>query len=222
MNRMIDLSNKSIIIAAASSQIGEEAARLCSQLGARIAYIDDQQSGSVPRLPKGENPKRYELHFRDTGNIESFIKQLIAETGPADGFVYIPKDNANNTDRLNTTIMQEEMDDSFRAFIEITRCMTKRDCYRPGFSIVCVSVKETRECQEINHHDIANASLEAAVRCIAKELSPNGRANTVSICSGLSGAGTAANSNLINMIAFLLSDASRLITGTTIEINTEV
>ena len=220
MNRIVDLSNKTILIADASSLIGRDTAMLCRQLGARIVYLQDQQSGGIQMVPADEKLQYYEVCLEDTGHLESFIKQLIAETGPIDGFVYISKDNdKNESDNPDSADLRAVMDSSFYAFVEMTRCISKRDCYNPGFSIVCVCETSPTDYRKIILHDIAKASMEAAVRCFAKELSPNARANMISLVSGSTD--TTTKDNPANMIAFLLSDASRLITGTNTETTSE-
>ena len=231
MNTVISLNNKNIMVVG-SSYIGKETALLCGQVGAKIICVDDEN------LKFGyEHNKHYIFPYRKPEAIEQNIKQLISETGPIDGLVYIWNTDDFEEQR-NSYVLQNIMEHYFYSFVEMIRCITKRDCFHPGLSIVAVPViSPIIENSQLGCMlSVAKASVQAAIRCIAKEMAPNGRANTVCFLpikkdktnnqetildrfneeTDLYGITRQDINSAANMIAFLLSDAARLITGSNI------
>ena len=241
MRTIIDLTGKHVLITGASSGIGAETAILCSQLGAKLILVarrEDKLREIIDRL-EGEGHQYYSFDLSNVDGIEEFVKQMVLEMGPLDGFVHSA--GVESTRPLKTikpTILQEVMNINFNSFVEITRCITKRNSYQEGLSIVGISsISSTLGNQAKTAYCASKAAMDAAVRCIAKELAQNKiRANTV--CPGMintaiyeifkKNAGNSEDAairmkrqylglgetiDVANMVAFLLSDASRLITG---------
>ena len=140
--------------------------------------------------------------------------------------------------------LQQVMDINFNSFVEVVRCITKRNAFNEGMSIVGISsVSSTMGSLGKVAYCASKAAMDAVVRCMAKELAPYKiRANTV--CPGLietaiyqkfqDNAGDSHDAQLklerqylglgqpidvANMIVFLLSDASRMITGANIGVD---
>jgi NAD(P)-dependent dehydrogenase (short-subunit alcohol dehydrogenase family) len=136
------------------------------------------------------------------------------------------------------------MDINFGSFIEMVRCLTKRKRFNEGMSIVGVSsVAAQQGNQTKTVYAASKAAMDAAVRCLGKELAPKDiRINTIApaliktaIFDELkeSNVGATDTENVIarqylgigepndvaNMIAYLLSRASRFISGSTIAVD---
>ena len=247
MKNIIDLSGKTILVTGASSGMGAETARLCSQLGARVILIArrEEKLREVMAGLEGEGHAMFPFDLSRVDEIEGFIKGVIAQAGPLDGFVHSAGIPGTRPLKLfKPTALREVMDINFSAFVEIVRCITKRNAFREGMSIVGISsVSSKIGSLGKTGYCASKAAMDAAARCMAKELAPNGiRANTV--CPGLietaifqtfkdiAGNSQDAQAKLdrqylglgqpidvANMVVFLLSDASRMITGANIGVD---
>ena len=247
MKNLVDLNNKQILITGASSGMGAETAVLCSQLGAKVILVarrEDKLKEVMGKL-EGEGLKYYPFDLSQVDEIEAFIKSLIAETGSLDGFVHSAGISSTRPLKMiKPAHLREVMQINFNSFVEITRCITKKNCFNHGMSIVGISsISSTLGNQAKTAYCASKAAMDAVVRCFAKELAPNGiRANTV--CPGMINTdiyekfkdnagdsydaevrmyrqylGLGEPADVANMIVFLLSDASRLITGSNIGVD---
>lgn len=247
MKNVVDLSGKNILITGASSGMGAETARLCSQLGAKVILVARREEKLVEVIGtlEGDGHKYYSFDLGRVDDIEDFIKGVIAETGPLDGFVHSAGISSTRPLKMiKPGVLREVMEINFNSFVEITRCITKRKCYNPGLSIVGISsISSTLGNQTKTAYCASKAAMDAVVRCFAKELASSGvRANTV--CPGMidtaiyekfkDNAGDSYDAKMrmdrqylglgqpidvANMIVFLLSDASRMITGANIGVD---
>ncbi len=247
MKNIINLNGKTILITGSSSGMGAETAILCSELEAKVVLVARREEKLQEVLGKlqGEGHKYYSFDLSGLEGIEGFTKQLIEETGPLDGFVHcagVP--GTRPLKMLKPKALQQVMDINFNSFVELVRCLTKRNCYNDGMSIVGISsVSSTMGSLGKTAYCASKAAMDAVVRCMAKELAPNGiRANTV--CPGFietpiyqkfqANAGDSLDAQLklerqylglgkpvdvANMIVFLLSDASRMVTGANIGVD---
>lgn len=244
---VIDLSKKTIFITGASSGMGAETAKLCSKLGARVILVARREDKLMEVMKEldGVGHKTYSFDLSNVNEIDGFIKDMIKEIGPLDGFVHSAGISSSRPLKMiKPDALREVMDINFNSFVEITRCITKRNCFNPGLSIVGVSsISSSLGNQAKTAYCASKAAMDAVVRCFAKELAPVGvRANTV--CPGMidtdiytkfkQNAGDSYDAKMrmdrqylglgqpidvANMIVFLLSDASRLITGANIGID---
>lgn len=247
MKYLVDLSEKTILITGASSGMGAETAVLCSQLGARVILVArrEEKLQEVMGKLEGEGHKYYTFDLSQVDEIEGFIKKMISETGPLDGFVHSAGISSTRPLKMmKPKHLREVMEINFNSFVEITRCITKKNCYNPGLSIVGISsISSTLGNQTKTAYCASKAAMDAVVRCFAKELAPNKiRANTV--CPGMintdiyekfkDNAGDSYDAevrmyrqylglgepiDVANMIVFLLSDSARLITGLSIGVD---
>lgn len=84
---LIDLSGRKILVTGASSGIGAETSRLLSRLGAAVVLVArrEQQLQETLSTLEGNGHVYYCQDLGHLDEIESFVKQIIAETGPLDG-----------------------------------------------------------------------------------------------------------------------------------------
>jgi len=248
MKSVIDLTGKTILITGASSGIGAAASNLCAQLGSKVVLVardEEKLEKTTAGLP-GEGHRWYSFDLTRVDEIEGFVKMLIQEVGPLDGFVHCAAAarRAVPLRVMKPNIVTNNMMLYYNSFVELTRCITKRNCYRPGMSIVGISsVLSDVAITGRMAYSAAKAALNASVRCIAKEMASNGiRANVVSPGTidtkrhqdfqAVAGndpetaafiarqyIGLGQPDDVANTIAFLLSDASRLITGSNINVD---
>lgn len=238
---------KNFIVSGAGG-IGAETARLLNQFGANIILLDINEDNLASTLSSliGENNKTYICDFSRIDIIESVIKNVVNDVGPIDGFVHCVGTGAVRPLKMSKyDFMLKVMNINYFSFVEIVRCLSMKNNFNPnGMTIVGVSAlgafignaTKTAYCA-------SKGAMNAAVRCIAKELSPkNIRINTVApgvtdtpmarvaddygsdseehkqilmrqymgICQPL---------DIANAIAFLMSDMSRMITGSCINVD---
>ena len=244
----MQLNNKTIMITGASSGIGRETAKIVSSLGASVILVarsEDKLQSLIKEL-EGENHKYYCFDLKEITDIEMLIKKIVQENGSLDGFVHSAGVGSTRPlHMLKPDKLNEVMNVNFNSFIEIERCLSKKNNLNDGASIVGVSsVAGQQGNQSKTAYCASKAAMDAAVRCIAKELSSRTiRANTVApglaktelfqqfINNSGSESEDAKNvmkrqylgivqpNNVGNTIAFLLSDASMFVTGSTIAID---
>lgn len=247
MRNIVNLTGKKILIAGASSGMGAETAVLCSELGAQVIAVArrEEQLKKVVENLSGEGHRYFVFNLNEIEKIDGFVKTVVGECGSVDGLVYCAGIPGTRPLRmLKPAALTEVMNINFNAFVEMVRCVTKKNAFNTGMSIVGVSsISSTIGSLGKTSYCASKAAMDAAVRCMAKELAPNGiRVNTV--CPGIietalfqqfkNNAGDSQDaqikiqrqylglgkpSDVANTIVFLLSDAARLITGSSIRVD---
>lgn len=243
----MNLTDKRILVTGASSGIGRETSILLSKLGAHVIMI----ARRLPQLKEtftnleGTDHKYYSYDLSDTNGIDEYIQKVISENGKLDGFVHSAGVGSSRPLKmLKPDYVDEVMRINFYSFIEIVRCITKKGNFNEGMSIVGVSsVASLQGNQSKTVYCASKAAMDAAVRCMAKELSSKKiRVNTVMpgliktpifdtfLDQGLDSEdaknvmarqylGVGETIDVANTIAFLLSNASKFVTGTSIAVD---
>ncbi len=247
MYNVIDLTGKKILISGASSGMGRETAILCSRLGAEVIMLarNEEKLRSVFNELEGEGHRYYSVDLGNVDDIEVFMKQLSTECGAVDGFVHSAGISSSRPLKLlKPQALREVMDINYYSFIEIIRCITKRKCFNEGLSIVGISsISSKQGNQTKTAYCASKAAMDASVRCLAKELAGKKiRVNTVNPAliktdiyqTFLDNSGDSEDAKSImarqylglgdpidvaNTIVFLLSDASKFITGSSVDID---
>lgn len=244
MNNIIDLSNKNIVITGAGSGIGQKTAITLSSLGAKVILLDVSEDGlkkTIESIPQ----ELYDYKVADLTDFEALpdlVKQIVAENGPVAGLVHC----AGISSRKPINVLRRHgfeklMDVNFYSFVELVRLLTKRGNFEDGGSIVAMSsISSIKGYKAKTEYCVSKASVDAFVRCAALELAPKKiRINTIMPGEVLTPMGikaremnAAAGNNsyeqplgptepyeVANLIAFLLSDATKTITGTSVVID---
>lgn len=193
-------------------------------------------------MMSGEGHDYVAFDLSETSAIESLIKNIVEKNGPFDGYVQcagINKDQPINSVKFDR--IHEIMLTNFYSFYEIVRVVSRKGRFNPGLSIVGVS-STAAECGVPSNtaYSASKAAMNGAMRSMAKELSAKGiRVNTIlpgptntemyreylSLRSGVKEQKTPLSSasrnylginepiDVANAAVFLLSPASRMITG---------
>lgn len=191
---------------------------------------------------KGEGHSMHVADVSQICELEPLVVGIVKETGAFDGFVQcagivknLPVKNYN-FERLHKVMLV-----NFYSYFEIVRILSRKGRYNPGMSIVGVSsVAATQGASAQAAYGASKAAMNGAMRCLAKELGEKGiRLNTVLPAATATAMyseymelkaemketemkmeanprqylGMNDPSDVANAIIFLLSPASRKITG---------
>ncbi len=243
MFNLVDLTGKKIVVTGASQGIGRDTAIMLSKLGAQLALVarGEEKLKETLSLLEGEGHKYYILDISELSSIEGCVKDIVKDFGPLDGLVYAAGINLDRPLQLfKPDVVSNVLDVNLGGFIEIIRCMTKKKNFNTGMRIVGVSSTSAMKGTKAHvAYSASKAGMDGAVRCLARELADkNICVNTVApgmirtamyekYLEGNGGVDGVSNKGLLNRqylgigetsdvasaIAFLISPASRFITG---------
>ena len=243
----MDLTDKHILISGASSGIGKETAIHLSQLGAKITMIarNEQKLQKVKANLEGDGHSYYSFDLNTLDEIEALVKKMVLEQGKFDGFVHSAGIGTARPLSLTTSkFVDEIMRINFYSFIELTRIITKKKNCSDNASVVAVSsISSIMGDKAKTIYSASKGAIDSAVKSMAHELSERkirinsvlpGYINTEMTHEYYESVGEAAFEqdvlakqylglgepiDVANTIAFLLSDAAKLITGTNLYVD---
>lgn len=235
------LEGKTIVVTGASSGIGQQCAITCSQMGARIVLIarNEQRLSETLSQMTGEGHLSVPFDLTNFVGLKAKVKEIVSEVGPVDGLVNC----AGISTTLPLKLMDaQKMDEFFRANVFSAIELTRHFCQmgntrKDGASIIFLSsimgmVGENGKTL----YSMTKGALLSAVRSLACEyarrkirfnsISPgailtpinqdlphmkNPEARAALEAKHLLGLGE--TSDIANACVYLLSDASRWVTG---------
>jgi NAD(P)-dependent dehydrogenase (short-subunit alcohol dehydrogenase family) len=239
------MGGRTVLVTGASSGIGRETAILLSQLEARVVLAGrnrDRLQGALEALEgSGHSAESFDLSEGDS--IPAWIKGIVARTGPLDGLVHSAGVIELAPVRtLDCGQIGRIMNINLDAALMLARGFRQKGCHSAQASMVTISsVAALRAQPGLAAYSASKAALLGMTRSLALELARDGiRVN--SVAAGLvasemareldqnSAGGTDRERNahplglgkprdIANAIAFLLSDAARWITGSTMAVD---
>lgn len=238
----LDLSGKNIMVTGASSGIGREIAILASKLGANVIMVarnEERLKETYNALEPG-NHSYYLLDFNDPDAIESMMDNVCTNGLKLNGLVHSAGiSRTMPLQYLKLSDLGSIMTVNFISFVELSKQFSKRKNNDNGGSIVAISSISGRVgARGLTAYCASKGALESAIRSMALELAPKKiRINSVSpgmigtqIYDGLKEIvnnkdfeaellkrqilGIGRPADVAHAAAFLLSDASGFITGT--------
>lgn len=235
------LEGKTIVVTGASSGIGQQCAITCSQMGARVVLIarNEQRLSETLSRMTGEGHLSVPFDLTNFVRLKAKVKEIVSEVGPVDGLVNC----AGISTTLPLKLMDaQKMDEFFRAnvfsAIELTRHFCQMGNIRKdGASFVFLSsIMGMVGDNGKSLYSMTKGALLSAVRSLACEyarrkirfnsISPgailtpinqdlphmkNPEARAALEAKHLLGLGE--TSDIANACVYLLSDASRWVTG---------
>lgn len=239
----MSLNGKMIMIVGASSGIGADTARLLCRLGAKtvlLARREPELKALVSELGDGNYYKCVDV--ADVNCIDALVQEIVFNFGAIDGLVYAAGVSSTRPLKLVTSAhLHDVMSINFYPFVEFVRCISKKNMYKSGLSIVGVSsISSMQGNKGKTAYCASKSAMDSVVRCFAKELAPKLiRVNSVApgliktdiftkfllTSDGSKDAenilsrqymGVGETSDVANMIAYLLSSAARFVTGSTV------
>jgi NAD(P)-dependent dehydrogenase (short-subunit alcohol dehydrogenase family) len=240
MFKLVDLSNKHIVITGASSGIGREVALLVNKLGAKVSLIGRKKDllESLIQDLQGEENQFYEFDVTNFNDIDNLVSRIVATNGLIDGFVHSAGiEMTRPLKMLKIEHYREVFDINTISALEITKSITKNTNISTNASIIYISsIVAILGQPGKTAYSASKGALIAAAKCLALELAPKGiRVNTIlpalvetdmssKILASLSEEGKnnilkmhplgfGRPIDIANSAAFLLSSAARWITG---------
>lgn len=243
MNNIIDLLSKKIIVTGAGSGIGQETTRVLTEQGATVMMLDINESGLSETVSiAGAHCHPFLVDLTDATAVADVVSRVVDEYGKLDGLVHC----AGISSRKPLNVLSKEgfskvMDVNFYSFVELVKQCAKKKHINDGASIVVMSsISSVRGYKAKTEYCVSKAAVDAFVRCMALELADRRiRVNSVMAAEVLTplalkaretNAAVGANDfkaplgpsepyEVANTIAFLLSDATKTITGTSLLID---
>lgn len=234
-----DFSGKRYIVTGAASGIGRDVSIKLSGQGAEVCLLgrSGEQLEKVRLCLSGSGHRHYIKDLRESGGFKEIFDDIVSDGHKIDGIVYcagmakiLPIAN------LSKAAMDESMAVNFYSFVEMTGLLSKKK-YHDKASVVgvsSISVRYPKKCQGL--YVATKAAMNAMVTAAAIELAEKdirintvmpGNVNTKMSKSALENKpedevrsiidkavlGLEEPEDIADIILFLLSDASRMITG---------
>ncbi len=237
----MDLSGKNVLVTGASSGIGKGIAIFLSKVGANIIMVarnEEKLKETYNELEPG-NHSYYKIDLNNLNEIEGMIDNVCSKGRKLNGIVHsagisrtIPLQYLKQDD------LKSIMSINFYSFVELVKHFSKSK-YNNGGSIVAISsISSKVGARGLAAYCASKGALDSAIRSMALELAPKKiRINSVApgmiktqIYDGLLELvnnndfetnlkkrqimGLGEPEDVASATAFLLSDASKFITGT--------
>ena len=241
MNNPFTLHGKNIIVTGASSGIGRQCAITCSRMGARLVLIARNQERLEETLSMldGNGHLVYSYDLTELEGLKDFVADIVKETGPINGLVNCAGISSTLPFK---PIKPEKLEEFFKtnvfATIELTRqVLNVKNVNKDGASVIFLA--SVMGCVGENAkslYSMTKGALLSGCRSLAIEYAPKKiRVNSISpgvvettinknqpyladpekrkITESLHPLGLGTTEDIANACVFLLSDASRWITG---------
>ena len=235
------LKGKNIIVTGASSGIGQQVAIACSQMGAKVALLgrNMERLEETESLLDGYGHLAFSYDLTDFEHLKGLVSDIVSNMGAIDGLVNCAGTSATLPLKLVTPDRQEEFfkTNVFTA-IELTRqVLSTRNVNKQGASVIFfASVMGCVGENAKSLYSLTKGALISGCRSLAIEYAPKRiRVNVISPgvvetavnrnqpyladpelrkrTEALHPLGFGTTNDVANACIYLLSDASRWVTG---------
>ena len=234
------LMGKTVLVTGASSGIGRQCAIDCSKMGAKMVLVarNKERLEETVSCLEGTGHSYFSFDLKETDGIKELLSDVVAENGKLSGFLHCAGMEITKPAQLLTPDDYDELwkVNALSAF-EMTKLLSSPKRFESGGSMVFVSsITAVIARNGLAAYSASKGALVSAARVFASELSRRHiRVNCVSpgtiltpmmehFLSGLSEddrkkrleafpLGIGHPSDVSNACVYLLSDASRWVTG---------
>lgn len=240
----MDLTGKHFVVTGASSGIGAEIARHIARLGGRVSLLARNigRLNEVVASMEGSGHAAFSVDLSDPANLEDVMRGIVSERGRFDGGVYSAGlGDACPLKLMKPGKMAAMANVNYLSYIEFVRCITLKKNRAETMSVVGISSIESAHGDKgKTMYCSTKAAIDGAMRAMAHELAQDGvrvnniqpgwvRTDMYENQIKMLGEEVVAKElemfqyigrpietiDVANAAAFLLSDASRYVTGTT-------
>ena len=239
----LNFDNKTIIVTGAGSGIGRETSLVLAREGANVVMMDINAEGLAETATfGGERCHPLTIDLTNEKDVTEAVSQTVEKYGKLDGLVHC----AGISSRKPLNVLSKDgfskvMDVNFFSFVELVKQCAKKRHINDGASIVVMSsISSIRGYKAKTEYCVSKAAVDAFVRCMALELADRRiRVNSVMAAEVLTPLALKAHETnamvgasdfeaplgpsdpyeVANTIAFLLSNATKTITGTSLLID---
>lgn len=242
----LDLTGRRILVTGASSGIGRATAVLLSQLGAELLITGRSQERLEETRSQLQGNCHHVIaaDLIDVADIPAWMKEVVASTGPLHGLVHSAGvHSVRPLKLLDLGQLQQTMHLNLTVAIALAKGFRQRQVRGDSGSLVFLaSVMGLVAQPGVTAYCASKGALIAAGRALALELAPEKiRVNTIApgqvetemterqratlpeehfeAIRKMHPLGLGTTTDVANAIAFLLSDASRWITGTSLVVD---
>jgi 3-oxoacyl-[acyl-carrier protein] reductase len=246
MINLVDLSDRHILITGASGGLGHDTALLLAQLGARLTLIgrNAERLNQTMAALEGNVHQGIPCDLCDFDGIPQFVNRAVDGLGPLDGLVHCA---AVQIMRPLAMLTAAQLDQTFKlnvnAALGLVKSLASPGQFRKSASCVLMASVMGIVGQPVQSaYSASKGALVAMTKSLAVELARQQiRVNCVAPSLVAAGMGLAIEKNLTpqqfekivqmhplgvgrgsdvaSAVAFLLSEAARWITGTTIVVD---
>lgn len=240
------LGGKSILVTGASSGIGRQCAIDCARMGARVILIGRNEERLKESLGQmtGEGHLLLSADLAELESIKLLVQQIVSETGPIDGFIHSAGiEKTLPIKSLKPTVYEDIYKVNALSAFEFIRYFSSSRNFNQGGSIVLISsITSVIGRAGVSAYAASKGAVVSAVKTMALELAKRRvRINSISPGTILTPLmqgylvqlteeerqrrvggfplGLGKTSDISNACIYLLSDASRWITGQNIVID---
>lgn len=240
----MDLTGKKILITGASGGIGRVTSEQLARLGAQLVLLDVFPIRLEETLSalEGAGHRSYVINLKKIEELEPLMTRIYDDVGTLDGFVHcagIAPMRPFKMTKYEDILLPMQI--NFFSFVEIVRCITLKKRFSNGGSIVAMSSTGSIHGKPTKlAYSASKASIDAAIRCMVCDLKQKKiRINSImpswvrtdmfadfmrdypdskdiQEIEERQYMGVSDPIEVANVIAFLLSDATKTITGTSI------
>jgi NAD(P)-dependent dehydrogenase (short-subunit alcohol dehydrogenase family) len=247
-NDPFNLQGKNIIVTGASSGIGRQCAVSCSYMGARVILLGrdlDRLNETLAKMDIPSHHMMFAVDLIDYEKVKETVEIIVGKIGKIDGLINCAGISTTLPFNMGNP---EKMDEFFRANVysamNLTRLVTRKSIIsEEGSSIIFISsVMGTVGENGKSLYSMTKGALLSGARSLAIELaSRNIRVNCISPgvvdspmsksavysrneeslnkIRGLHPLGLGQPEDVANACIYLLSDASRWVTGTNLNVD---
>ena len=239
----LDLSGKTILIYGIEDGLERAIALQLSRLGAHLVIVDTEDAMKDLYM-EGSGHEFFPFDILNPHEIASNVAKIVKTRIVFDGLVYgVTHSDFRPLNLVKHDNLSRIMNDNYFSFVELVRGVMKTKGLKEGGSVVVMSsISSIRGMKAKMAFASAKAAVDASVRCLAVEFGNKGirvnsvrkggvdtdfQKSTIQNVNAINGGaieekqflGITRAEEIANVVAFLLSDATKTLTGTSIVID---